>query len=211
MSWFHMIPDSWIIGILTSLIGTLIFSFFALGIKISKKPFRNYLKKYQSTLQEICYNINSSDLNEKLDSTFFIIFRILTYLMLAGFFLFSFFILHFKIILFFIFISIISALVWVFRYTKYHSSTHLEIIEAIYKSITSEKFADVKEILKNKIDVGKLDIFVGNELFGDPAYHETKELIIRYKLNGNEYPELKFGEHSRMLLPDKNLKPISAS
>jgi hypothetical protein len=60
--------------------------------------------------------------------------------------------------------------------------------------------SDVTKILKSRIQNGKLNINVCNDIFGDPAYGRPKQLNIKYVYNGNKI-ERKFKEGEDIILP----------
>ncbi len=77
-----------------------------------------------------------------------------------------------------------------------------KLIKALYRSRAHpETNRDVTELLRSKIHGNHLSVHVGNdELGGDPALNEVKELLVTYQANGKEFT-VAINEHRTGSIP----------
>ncbi len=77
----------------------------------------------------------------------------------------------------------------------------LEIIEATYGA--RDRHIDVTSKLRSLIDRGRLHVYVGNQLGGDPVKHVRKDLVVRYR-HGGTTRSIRVQERDYLILPTEN-------
>jgi hypothetical protein len=80
-------------------------------------------------------------------------------------------------------------------------SADLEIIEATYGA--RDHHIDVTNKLRSLIDHGRLHVYVGNQLGGDPIKHVRKELVVRFRQGGTARSK-RVQERDYLILPAEN-------